>query len=165
VRFRIDDAALAQALDRRIHPTLPTEWPGNDECPVCSSSVSDHLDYLHSRELGDLSRNAVLAALVESANAALYQFSDGVSEDAREPYNGCVTLGGDLRGVRVGGVPRSDPDVGTSCPEPETITIAEILPRSGSIGAPTRGVAASDSRAPCLGIGRWRSGCLRIDVP
>jgi hypothetical protein len=68
-----------------------------------------------------------LTALVESANDALYQFSDAVSEDAREPYNGCVTIDGDLLRVRFGRVPRSSPDDGALAPELEPIPIGDIL--------------------------------------
>ena len=78
--FRIDEAELVQALDRRVLATLPGS--------ARTWSITDHFDYLHSLELADRSRDAVLAALVESANDALYQFSDGVSEDAREPTTG-----------------------------------------------------------------------------
>jgi hypothetical protein len=117
--FRIDEAELVRALDRRILVTLP------GSARTCS--ISDHLDYLHSRELRDLSRDAVLLALVESANDALYQFSDGVSEDAREPYNGCVTIDGDLLRVRFGPVPRAKPDAGYLADELEPIPIGDIL--------------------------------------
>jgi hypothetical protein len=127
VGFRIDEAELVQALDRRVLPTLPTEWPGDGGYPVRSSSVSGHFDYLHSLELAAVPRDMALAALVESANEALAQFSDGVSEDAREPYNGCVTIDGDLLHVRFGRVPRSDPDAGHLAPELEPIPISEIL--------------------------------------
>jgi hypothetical protein len=68
-----------------------------------------------------------LAALVESANDALYQFSDGVSEDAREPYNGCITIDGDLLRVRFGRVPRSSPDAGYLAAELEPIPIGDII--------------------------------------
>jgi hypothetical protein len=117
--FRIDEAELVQALDRRILVTLPGS--------ARTWSISDHLDYLHSRELRDLSRDAVLAALVESANDALYQFGDDVSEDAREPYNGCVTIDGDLLRVHFGRVPRSSPDARYLAPELEPIPIGGIL--------------------------------------
>jgi len=125
--YRIDEAALVEALDRRILPTLPIEWPGNDQYPIRSSSVSDHFDYLHSLELDRLPRDDVLTALVESANDALAQYSDGVSEDAREPYNGCVTIDGDLLRVRFGRVPRSSPDAWHVAPELEPISIGDIL--------------------------------------
>jgi hypothetical protein len=119
VALRIDEAELAQALDRRVLVTLPGS--------ARTWSISDHFDYLHSLELSGVSRDAVLAALVESANDALYQFSDGVSEDAREPYNGCVTIDGDLLRVRFGRVPRSSPDAGDLAPELEPISISTIL--------------------------------------
>jgi hypothetical protein len=119
VGFRIDEAELVQALDRRVLPVLPGS--------ARTWSISDHLDYLHSLERAFHSRDTALAALVESANDALYQFSDDVSEDAREPYNGCVTIDGDLLHVRFGRVPRSDPDAGHLAPELEPIPISDIL--------------------------------------
>lgn len=125
--FRIDETELAQAFDRRVQPTLPNEWPGEDAWPVRFASVSDHFDYRHSLELANLQRDGVLAALVELANDALAQFSDGVSEDAREPYNGCVTIDGDLLRVRFGRVPRSRPDAGYLAPELDPISIGDIL--------------------------------------
>lgn len=64
---------------------------------------------------------------MESANDALYQFSDDVSEDAREPYNGSVTFDGDLLRIRFGRVPRSSPDAGCFAAELEAIPIAAIL--------------------------------------
>jgi hypothetical protein len=117
--FRIDETELVQALDRRVLVTLPGS--------VRTWSISDHLDYLHSVELSDLSRDAALIALVESANDALYQFSDGVSEDAREPYNGCVTIDGDVLRVRFGRVLRSNPDAGYLADELEPIPISDII--------------------------------------
>ena len=72
-------------------------------------------------------REDVLAALVESANDALAAYNDGVSEDAREPYSGCVTIDGDLLRVRFGRVPRSSPDAGDLAPELEPIPIGDIL--------------------------------------
>jgi hypothetical protein len=69
----------------------------------------------------------VLAALDESLNDALAQYSDGVSEDAREPYNGCVTIDRDLLRVRFGRVPRSSPDAGHLAPELEPIPISDVL--------------------------------------
>jgi hypothetical protein len=119
VGFRIDEAELVQALDRRVLPVLPGS--------ARTWSISDHLDYLHSLERAFHSRDTALAALVESANDALYQFSDDVSEDAREPYNGCVTIDGDLLHVRFGRVPRSDPDAGHLAPELGPIPISDIL--------------------------------------
>jgi hypothetical protein len=119
VRFRIDQAGLVQALDRRVLVTLPGS--------ARTWSMSDHFDYLDSLALADRSQDAILAALVESANDALYQFGDGVSEDAREPYNGCVTIDGDLLRVRFGRVPRSSPDAGYLAPELEPIPIGDIL--------------------------------------
>lgn len=117
--FRIDEAELAWALDRRVLTTLPGS--------ARTWSISDHFDYLHSVARASLSRDVALAALVESANDALSQFSDDVSEDAREPYNGCVTLDGRLLRVRFGRVPRSSPDAGDLAPELEPIPIGDIL--------------------------------------
>ena len=117
--YRIDEDELVQALDRRVLATLPgtaRTW-----------SIRDHLDYLHSLELAALPREAVLAAIVESANDALYQFSDDVSEDAREPYNGCAAIHGDLLRVRFGRVPRSNPDAGDLADELDPIPIDDIL--------------------------------------
>jgi hypothetical protein len=74
-----------------------------------------------------LSRDAALAALLKSANDALYQFSDDVSEDAREPYSGCVTIDGDLLRVRFGRVPTAKPDAGYLADELEPIRIADFL--------------------------------------
>lgn len=125
--FRIDEAELVQALDRRVRPTLPTNWPGGDAWPERSASVSDHVDYLHSLELDGVRRDVALAALIESANDALAGFSDGLSEDAREPYNGSVTIDGDLLRVRFGRVPRSNPDDGDLAPELDPIPIHNIL--------------------------------------
>jgi hypothetical protein len=125
--FRIDEAALVQALDRRVLPTLPTEWPGGDAWPVRSTSVSDHFEYLDVLELHDLTRDAAITAAVEAANIALVGFSDGVSEDAREPYSGSVTIDGDLLRVRFGRVPRTNPDDGDLAPEREPIPIGDIL--------------------------------------
>lgn len=127
VRFRLDEAELVQALDRRVLPTLPTEWPGGDAWPARSTSVSDHFDYLHSLTLTGLERDVALAALEDSANEALVQFSDGVGEDAREPYSGCVTVDGELLRVRFGRVPRSNPDDGSLAPELEPIPLSDIL--------------------------------------
>ncbi|MGH3426144.1 MAG: hypothetical protein ACRDQZ_00975 [Mycobacteriales bacterium] len=125
--FRIDEAGLVQALDRRIQPTLPTKWPGGDGWQVRSASVSDHFSYLHSLELDGLQPHVALAALVESANDALMQYSDGVSEDAREPYTGIVTIDGDLLRVRFGRVPRSNPDDDDLAPELDPIPISDII--------------------------------------
>lgn len=125
--FRIDEPELVQALDRRVLPTLPNEWPGGDAWPVRSSSVSDHFEYLEVLELAALPRDAALAAVVEYANQAIGQFSDGVSEDARELYNGCVTIDGDQLRVRFGRVPRSSPDAGCLADELEPILIGDIL--------------------------------------
>jgi hypothetical protein len=119
VGLRIDEVGLVQALDRRVLVALPGS--------ARTWSISDHLDFLHSLEVGDLSRDAVLAALVEAANDAVYQFSDEVSEDAREPYNGCVTIDGDRLRVRFGRVPRSSPDAGYLADELEPIPISDIL--------------------------------------
>jgi hypothetical protein len=125
--FRIDEAELVQALDRRVLPTLPTAWPGGDAWPARAASVSDHFGYLHSLTLTGLDRDTALTTLVESANDALGQYSDGVSEDAREPYNGCVTIDGDLLRVRFGRVARTNPDDGDLAPELEPIPIRDIL--------------------------------------
>jgi hypothetical protein len=119
VAFRIDEAELLRALDQRVLAKLPGS--------ARTWSISDHLDYLHSVERAALSRDAALAALAESANDALYQFSDGVSEDAREPYNGSVTIDSDLLRVRFGRVPRSSPDAGYVAPELEPIPIGDII--------------------------------------
>jgi hypothetical protein len=127
VRFGIDEAELVQALDRCVLPTLPTEWPGSDAWSARSTSVSDHFEYLDVLELHDLTRDAAIDAAVEAANIALFGFSDGVSEDAREPYNGIVTIAGDLLRVRFGRVPRSNPDPGDLAPELEPIPISDIL--------------------------------------
>jgi hypothetical protein len=119
VSYRIDQAEFVQALDRRVLvrlPGSPRTW-----------SISDHLDFLYSRELSDLSRNAALAAVVEYANEAIVQFSETVSEDAREPYNGCLAIDGDLLRVRFGRVPKSSPDAGYLAPELEPIPIGDIL--------------------------------------
>jgi hypothetical protein len=59
--------------------------------------------------------------------SARTQFSDDVSEDAREPYNGCVTFDGDLLRVRFGPVPRSSPDAGDLAAGLEPIPISDIL--------------------------------------
>lgn len=117
--YRIDEAGLVQALDQRILVTLP----GSAQ----TWSISDHLDYLHSVARDSPSRDAALAALVESANDALSQFSDDVSEDAHEPYNGCVTIDGDLLRIRFGRVPRSNPDAGYLADELEPIPLGDIL--------------------------------------
>jgi hypothetical protein len=117
--FRIDEAELVLALDRRILVRLPGS--------ARTWSISEHLDYLNSRELGELSRETALAAIVEYANEAIVQFSDSVSEDAREPYNGCVTIDGDLLRLRFGRVPRSSPDAGYLAPELEPIPIGDII--------------------------------------
>jgi hypothetical protein len=127
VGYRIDEAELVQALDRRVLPTLPTEWPEGDAWPVRSTSVSDHFEYLDVLELHDLTRDAAIAAAVEAANIALLGFSDGVSEDAREPHNGSVSIDGDLLRVRFGRVPRTNPDDGDLAPELEPIAISGIL--------------------------------------
>jgi hypothetical protein len=50
-----------------------------------------------------------------------------VSEDAREPYSGCVTIDGDHLRVRFGRVPRSSPDAGHLAPELEPIPIGDII--------------------------------------
>ena len=124
--FRIDEAALLQALDRRVLGTLP----GSAQ----TWSIGDHFDYLHAVQRPGLPRDAVLTALVQSANDALYQFSGGVSEDAREPYNGCATIDGDLLRVRFGAVPRSSPDAGHLAPELEPIPLSDIIVDESSEG-------------------------------
>jgi hypothetical protein len=48
--FLIEEAELAQALDRRVLVTLPGS--------VRTWSISDHFDYLHSLENAHLSRDA-----------------------------------------------------------------------------------------------------------
>jgi hypothetical protein len=85
------------------------------------------LDYLHSLELDGVRRDVALTAIIETANDALAGFSDGVSEDAREPYNGSVTIDGDLLRVRFGRVPRSNTDDGDLAAELERIPIGDVL--------------------------------------
>jgi hypothetical protein len=133
--FRIDEAELVQALDRRILATLP----GSAQ----TWSIIDHSDPLHSLELADLSRDAVLTALVESAKDALCHFGDDVSEDAREPYNGCVTIDGDFLCVRFGHVPRATP--------PTLATSPRSLSRSRSA---TSSLRSSQNSAAAI-----RPGC------
>jgi hypothetical protein len=55
------------------------------------------------------------------------KYSDGVSEDAREPYNGCATIDGDLLRLHFGRLPRSNPDAGYLAPELDPIPISDIL--------------------------------------
>jgi hypothetical protein len=55
--------------------------------------------------------------LVDWVNEALSQYSGGVSEDAREPYGGWVTIDGDVFRVRFGRLPRADPDRAWLAPE------------------------------------------------
>ncbi len=47
-----------------------------------------------------LPRDVAVAFLVEWLNEALAQYSDGVSEDAREPYGGLVTIDGAVLRLR-----------------------------------------------------------------
>ncbi len=117
--FRIDEAELVQALDRRVLVTLPGS--------ARTWTISDHFDYLEVWGLANLPKDVALAELAMYANQALGQFSDSVSEDAREPYNGCVTIDGGLLRVRFGRVPRTNPDDGDLAPELEPISIGDIL--------------------------------------
>jgi hypothetical protein len=123
--FRIDEAELVQALDRRVLSALPTEWPtpGAERSP----SVSDHFDYVEMVELGSMPRHVAVALVVEHANNALAGFSGGVSEDAREPYGGVVTIEGDLLRVRFGRLPHSHPDARYLADELEPIPIRDII--------------------------------------
>ena len=125
--YRIDEDELARALDMRVLPTLPTEWPGGDAWPARSFSVGEHLDYLHSLNAAGMERNLALTLLVDSVNDALGQYSDGVGEDAREPYSGCASIDGDVLRIRFGRVPRSSPDDGVLAPELESIPLGDII--------------------------------------
>jgi hypothetical protein len=55
------------------------------------------------------------------------QFSDGVSEDAREPYAGMVTIDRDVLRIRFGRLPRHDPEARWLAAELEPIPLEEII--------------------------------------
>ncbi|HET7170930.1 MAG TPA: hypothetical protein VFI18_04780 [Gaiellales bacterium] len=58
---------------------------------------------------------------------AFYQYTDGISEDAREPFGGFVTIDGDVLRVRFGRLPRHDADRAYLAPEVEPIPIAAVV--------------------------------------
>jgi hypothetical protein len=125
--FRIDEAELVQALDRRIPPTLPTKWPGGDAWPVRSSSVSDHFDYLEVHELASLPRDVALAFLVDQATYALVAYSDASARTPASPTTATSPIDGDVLRVRFGRVPREHPDSGHLADELEPIPIRDII--------------------------------------
>jgi hypothetical protein len=124
---KVNYDALIEMLDQRIRPTLPTVWPG--KWGVRSSSIRDQMELLrhNMRLLEETPPDVALALLVENVNEALYQYSDGVSEDACEPCGGMVTIDRDQLRVRFGLLPRADPDAGHQAAELEAIPIGEIL--------------------------------------
>ncbi|MDX6520365.1 MAG: hypothetical protein QOF08_970 [Gaiellales bacterium] len=93
---------------------------------VHSSAVSSHLSRAGLLALNGLPPDVALHSLVEHANEAISQFSDGVSEDAREPYGGVVTIDGGVLRVRFGRLPRDQPDAGWLAAEREPIPLEEI---------------------------------------
>ena len=121
----IDEAAFVAMLDERIQPALPDGLP--TESAVRSPSISDHFEYVDVLALGELPRDVAVAMLVMHANHALYGFSDGLSEDAGEPWGGFVTIDGDMLRVRFGQLPRRDPDAGYLADELAPIPISSVV--------------------------------------
>jgi len=114
--FHIDHVAFADALDGRIEQA--TGWTG----------VAEYLGR-GDRWIGIdvVPRDVAVAIVADNANYAIGQLADEISEDHREPYNGCVTIDGDLLRLRFGLVPRSNPDAGYLAPELEPIPIGDII--------------------------------------
>jgi hypothetical protein len=114
--YHIAHLHLANALDARIEQA--TGWNGIE-------------DYLGRGErwvgVEAMPRDVALAILVDNANDAVSQLADTMSEEHREPNNGCITIDGDLLRVRFGSVPRSNPDAGYLAPELEPIPIRDII--------------------------------------
>jgi hypothetical protein len=124
--MRIDLPGLIEKLDERVVRELPDSWP--TDFRVRSQSVGHHLPWgVDPSHLEKLPRDVAVSFLVDWANEALSQYSDGVSEDAREPYGGCVTIDGDMLRVRFGRLPRGDPDRAWLAPEVEPIPIGEVV--------------------------------------
>ena len=124
--MRIDLAALIEKLDERVARELPSPEP-TDLRPR-SQSVGRHLPWGgDSSHLEKLPRDVAISFLVQWANEALSKYSDVLSEDAREPYGGCVTIDGAVLRVRFGRLPRGDPDRAWLAPELEPIPIGEIV--------------------------------------
>jgi hypothetical protein len=123
---RIDLPGLAEKLDERVGRALTSSWP--TDWHVRSSSVGKHLPWgSDASYLEKLPRDVAISFLVDWANEALSQYSDALSEDAREPYGGFVTIDGDVFRVRFGRVPRGDPDRAWLAPELEPIAIADVV--------------------------------------
>jgi hypothetical protein len=115
-------------LDERVGATLPATWPSPTDWPVRSSSIGEHLPWGgDTAELEKLPRDVAISFLVEWVSEALGQYSDGVSEDAREPYGGCITIDGDVLRVRFGRLPRAQPDAGWFAPELAPIPISAVV--------------------------------------
>jgi hypothetical protein len=126
VTLKIDMAALVKALDARVASALPAEWP--TDWSVRSSSVAIHFPWNgDASHLEDLPADVAVHFLVDWVNEAFYQFTDGVSEDAREPYGGFMTIDGDLLRVRFGRIPRRDADAAYLAPECDPIPIASVV--------------------------------------
>jgi hypothetical protein len=129
VSLTIDIAALVEALDACAAKAMPKTWP--TEWSARSTSVGDHLPWGGDGSLlAQYPRDVAIHFVVGWANEALYQFSDGVSEDAQEPYGGFVTVDGDLLRVRFGRIPRGDADAAYLAPECDPIPIETVV-RSG----------------------------------
>lgn len=122
---RVDAGALVRLLDERLGTALPETWPGR--WGARSSSIGSQFLVADLRRLTGMPLDLALHFLVEYANEAIYQYSDGVSEDTHEPYNGMVSIDGDVLRVRFGRLPRSRPDEAYSAPELEPIPISQII--------------------------------------
>jgi hypothetical protein len=123
---RIDLPRLIEKLDERVARELPSSWP--TDFRVRSESVGRHLPWAgDASQLEKLPRDVAISFLVDWLNEALSQYADGVSENAREPYGGFVTIDGDMLRVRFGRLPRCDPDRAWLAPELEPIPISEVV--------------------------------------
>ena len=124
--MRIDLSALIEKLDERVARELPESWP--TDVHVRSPSVGIHLPWgSDASYLEKLPRDVAISFLVDWVNEALAEYSDGLSEDAREPYGGCITFDCEVFRVRFGRLPRADPDRPWLAPEVEPIPIGEVV--------------------------------------
>jgi hypothetical protein len=126
VALKFDMQAFVEALDVRAAGAMPTDWP--TEWSARSTSVANHIPWnADASHLEHLPLDVAIHFLVDWVNEAFSQFTDGVSEDAHEPYGGFMTIDGDLLRVRFGRIPRGDPDAAYLAPECDPIPIASIV--------------------------------------
>jgi hypothetical protein len=159
----IDMPLLVRMVDERVARTLPARWPSG--WAVRSASVGDHPPWGgNPAELEALPHDVAVAFVVDWLNAALAQYSDGVSEDAREPYGGLVTIDGAVLRLRFGRLPRGSPDTGYLAAELEPIPIDAVVKRRGSEGGTALhlpGASERGRRTPPAGLAARAKSCYK----